>query len=137
VAGSPYYITHSLNSTSPLVQLWDLVTGQLLQAEVAVIDANTVSVTFRVTPPNNVNVVVGAGVGAGGATGAAQTLGYTYSQASAATTWTISHGLTFMPNVTVVDSTGNEIFPGNVQYPNANTVQLTFSAAVGGSAYLS
>jgi hypothetical protein len=118
------------------VQLWDLVTGQLLQAEIAVIDANTISVTFRVTPPNNVNVVVGAGVGAGGG-GSTQTLGYTYTQASAATTWTISHGLSFYPNVTVVDSTGHEIYPGDLTYPNANTVQLTFSAAVGGSAFLS
>jgi len=136
-AGSPYYIAHGLNSLYPIVQLWDATTGGLLQAEVAVVDANTVSVTFRVTPPNNVNVVVGAGVGQAGGTGGTQTLGYTYTQSSAATTWTISHGLSFYPNVTVVDSTGNEIFPGNVQYPSSSTVQLTFSAAVGGSAYLS
>jgi hypothetical protein len=108
----------------------------MVQAEITIVDANTVSVTFSVNPPNSVNVVVGAGVGAG-ATGAAQTLGMTYTQSSAATTWTISHSLSFYPNVTVVDSTGNEIFPGNVQYPSSSSVQLTFSAAVGGSAYLS
>src|SRR5215469_5163845 len=136
-AGSPYAIAHSLNSLYPLVQCWDAVNGQLIAAEVTVVDANTVSVTFRVTPPNSVNVVIGAGVGQAGGTGGTQTLGYTYSQASAATTWTISHPLSFYPNVTVVDSTGNEIFPGNLQYPSSSTVQLTFSAAVGGYAYLS
>ena len=134
--GSPYYIIHNLNSTSPIVQLWDVTNGQLLQAEIAVVDANTVSVIFTWNPPHNVNVVVGAGVGAGG-TGAAQTLAYRYTQSNAATVWTITHGLSFMPNVTVVDSTGHEIWPGDVSYPNTSTVQLTFSAAVGGEAYLS
>jgi len=137
VAGSPYTITHNLNSLYPLVQLWDATNGQMLAAEIAIVDNNDVTVSFTATPPHSVNVVVGAGVGAGGATGAAQTLAYQYTQANAATVWTITHNLSFMPNVTVVDSTGREIWPGDVQYPNATTVQLTFSAAVGGFAYLS
>jgi|SRR5215467_581756 len=70
-------------------------------------------------------------------TGGTQTLSYVWSQATAATTWTITHGLSFYPNVTVVDSAGHEIYPGDLTYPNATTVQLTFSAAVGGTAYLS
>jgi len=64
-------------------------------------------------------------------------LGMQYNQATANTIWTIIHNLTFYPNVQVVDSTGHEIYPGDVQYPNSTTVQLTFSAAVGGTAYLS
>jgi len=64
-------------------------------------------------------------------------LGYRHVQASAATTWAITHNLSFRPNVAAVDSTGQEIVPGAVQYPSATTVQLTFSAAVGGEAYLS
>jgi hypothetical protein len=39
--------------------------------------------------------------------------------------------------VSAVDSTGREMWPGAVDYPSATTVQLTFSAAVGGEAYLS
>ena len=64
-------------------------------------------------------------------------LGYRHVQASAATTWSITHGLSFRPNVAAIDSTGREIWPGAVDYPDAVTVQLTFSAAVGGEAYLS
>jgi hypothetical protein len=62
---------------------------------------------------------------------------YRHVQATAATVWNIAHGLTFRPNVAAVDSTGREMWPGAVDYPSATTVQLTFSAAVGGEAYLS
>jgi hypothetical protein len=68
---------------------------------------------------------------------ATATLAYQHVQATAATTWTITHNLSFRPNVTAVDSTGREIVPGAVDYPNATAVTLTFSAAVGGAAYLS
>jgi hypothetical protein len=62
---------------------------------------------------------------------------YRHVQATAATVWNISHGLSFWPSVTAVDSTGREIWPGTVDYPSASSVTLTFSAAVGGEAYLS
>jgi hypothetical protein len=65
------------------------------------------------------------------------TLAYQHVQATAATTWTITHNLSFRPNVTAVDSTGRAIVPGAVDYPSATAVTLTFSAAVGGAAYLS
>lgn len=62
---------------------------------------------------------------------------YRHVQAIAATTWTINHALSFRPNVTAVDSTGREILPGDVTYPSGTQVQLAFSVAVGGEAYLS
>jgi hypothetical protein len=67
---------------------------------------------------------------------AAAALAYRHVQATAATVWSITHDLTFRPNVSAVDSTGREMWPGAVDYPSATTVQLTFSAAVGGEAYL-
>ena len=75
--------------------------------------------------------------GPAGPAGDAGTVAYRHVQASAAATWTIAHGLAFRPNVTAVDSTGHEITPGDVTYPDSVTVQLSFSAAVGGEAYLS
>jgi hypothetical protein len=64
-------------------------------------------------------------------------LTYRHVQATAATTWSITHNLSFRPNVTAVDSTGRAIWPGALDYPSATAVTLTFSAAVGGEAYLS
>jgi hypothetical protein len=68
---------------------------------------------------------------------APQVLAYRHVQATAGTVWSITHNLSFRPNVAAVDSTGREIVPGAVDYPNATAVTLTFSAAVGGEAYLS
>lgn len=63
-------------------------------------------------------------------------IAYRHVQSTAATTWVIPHGLSFRPNVTVVDSTGRAIVP-EINYTDAVTVVCTFSAAVGGEAYLS
>lgn len=63
-------------------------------------------------------------------------LSYVHNQASAASVWTINHNLQFIPNITVVDSSGN-VVEGSYNYPNSNTVVLIFSSAFAGKAYLS
>lgn len=63
-------------------------------------------------------------------------LSYIHNQASAASTWTINHGLQFIPSITVVDSSGN-VVEGSYNYPDTNTVIATFSSAFAGKAYLS
>ena len=73
-------------------------------------------------------------VGVGGTGGGAQA--YRHVQMTAATTWTINHGLSFYPNVQVVDTLGRMIVP-DVQYPTAGQVVLTFNPAAAGEAYLS
>ena len=61
VASSPYTVTHNLNSTYILVQTWDSVTGQLVQTQVRVVDANHITISTAQNMPNNLNVVVTAG----------------------------------------------------------------------------
>lgn len=80
------------------------------------------------------------GGGGGGGTGGGLEIGDVASrfyQTTASNVWNITHGLGFRPNVTVVDSSGTQAFPATVRYPDNNTVTLTFSAALGGEAYLS
>lgn len=67
--------------------------------------------------------------GAGGAS-------YAHVQGAPLATWTIVHNLGFFPSVTVVDSGGTTV-EGDMRYIDVNTVELSFSAAFGGSAYLS
>lgn len=61
---------------------------------------------------------------------------YVHDQPVASTVWTVIHNLNGQPNVTTVDTSGQEI-EGTVTWPDANTVVITFSAATGGKAYLS
>lgn len=63
-------------------------------------------------------------------------LGYVHDQVSASTTWLIYHGLSFYPNITVVDSAGT-VVEGSYSYPNSNSVILSFSGSFAGKAYLS
>ena len=50
--------------------------------------------------------------------------------------WTLTHDLTFTPNVTTTDESGQEI-SGVVVYVNPTTIQITFTTPVAGWAYLS
>ena len=63
-------------------------------------------------------------------------LSYVHTQSVASNTWTISHGLQFIPSITVVDSAGT-VVEGSYNYPDANTVVASFSGAFSGKAYLS
>ena len=65
-----------------------------------------------------------------------QILGYVHNQGSPSDTWTIVHGLDFIPNITVVDSAGS-VVEGDYSYPNENTVIATFIGSFAGKAYLS
>jgi hypothetical protein len=68
--------------------------------------------------------------------GPSQTVAYTFVQGTPVNTWVIDHPLTFLPNVTVVDSSGRQV-EGDVSYADTDTVTITFSAAFSGKAYLS
>lgn len=65
-----------------------------------------------------------------------ESLAYLHSQPTADTKWTINHPLPFRPNVSVIDSSGREIWPGEINYISSSTIELTFSSSVGGEAYL-
>lgn len=61
---------------------------------------------------------------------------FTYTQSVPASVWTITHGLGFYPNVTVVDSSDREV-EGEVEYLSVNSLQITFSGGFSGKAHLS
>lgn len=61
---------------------------------------------------------------------------YTHDQVSPSDLWVIEHGLLYCPNVSVIDSSG-AVVVGDVSYVDANTIEVRFTAAFGGKAYLS
>lgn len=71
----------------------------------------------------------GSGGGGGGGT-------FTWDQATPSVLWTVVHNLGFFPNVTVVDSAKSTVV-GHVTYIDSNTLQIEFTAAFAGQAFLS
>ena len=66
---------------------------------------------------------------------AGNTRRHVHNQASAASTWTISHTLGGRPSVTVVDSASTTVI-GEVSYLSDSVVQVDFTAPFSGYAYL-
>jgi len=77
--------------------------------------------------PNLVTVRAGSGT--------SNTRRHEHTQGQASTTWSITHTLGGKPQVTIVDSADTHVF-GEVQYLSNTQLQVTFSAAFSGKAYL-
>lgn len=60
---------------------------------------------------------------------------YIHTQTTSSLQWTVTHNLNCFPSVTIVDSSNNEVI-GEVEYINPNSLNITFSAAFSGKAYL-
>ena len=60
---------------------------------------------------------------------------FTHNQTSAGSSWTIYHSLGKFPSVTVIDS-ANTVVVGEVEMVSINEIEIRFSAAFSGKAYL-
>lgn len=60
---------------------------------------------------------------------------FIFEQQQASNEWTIVHNLNKFPAVTVVDS-ANNVVVGDIQYLNANSLRVTFTAVFSGQVYL-
>ena len=61
---------------------------------------------------------------------------FTHVQSDASAVWSIVHNLGFYPSVTLCDASGDEIL-GDISFADENTLTVSFSEAVSGTAYLS
>jgi hypothetical protein len=63
-------------------------------------------------------------------------ISHIHTQSVPSNQWLINHNLSFYPNITVVDSSGN-VVEGSYTYQDENTIITSFSGAFSGKAYLS
>jgi hypothetical protein len=61
---------------------------------------------------------------------------FVHNQASASTTWSITHNMEFFPSVSIVDTALSKVI-GEVVYTSENALTVTFSQSFAGKAYLS
>ena len=65
-----------------------------------------------------------------------QTISYTHTQNALLSVWTITHNLSFKPNVVITDYNGN-VLEGDIAYVSNNQITVTLSEPHIGYAYLS
>lgn len=126
-------ITHSLNTTSVQVQVFDIENRMVIPEDIQITGPNTVSVSFGAgnnTAVGKVTVVTGYFDGV-----QKPTYAYTWYQTSSSSTWTITHNLGYEPIVRVFMGT-NEVQPAGISFPNMNTTIITFATPVAGTARL-
>lgn len=123
-------ITHNLNTTSPLVQLYDELNKMILPNEVEVIDNNTVVVTLGTAITGRAIVMYGDITGA-----EKSQFAYTHVQTSTSTTWVIPHNLGYYPIVRVFIGT-EEVQPQTVVHDSLFQTTITFSSTQVGTARL-
>ena len=68
-------------------------------------------------------------------TGAGSDKNFVFTQATASALWKIKHNLNKYCSVSVVDSAGNVVV-GDVNYIDKGNIEISFSAAFAGKAYL-
>jgi len=64
------------------------------------------------------------------------TPGYVFDQLSPSVEWVVPHNLSFKPNVTVINGSG-EVVHGEVQYTGAQEITIRFTSPFTGQVYLS
>lgn len=95
---------------------------------------------IHAAPPSSQTVVVPVAgpQGPQGEPGAGAGTGYSHTQLTVATTWTVSHNLGYHPaGIQAWDSSGSLIEYDQVIYDTTTTLRLLFLRAVSGSAELS
>lgn len=68
-------------------------------------------------------------------TGAGSDKNFVFTQAAASSLWKIKHNLNKFCSVSIVDSAGN-IVVGDVNYIDKGNIEISFSSAFAGKAYL-
>ena len=152
---STWTVNHNLNTSTPLVDVYDSSYNQLIPASVSSISANTTQITFSTAQAGYAIISKGSGISSQVAVSAsyattssfaltasysttasyATSVGINFEQVSPSDTWTIVHNLNNKyPLVQVYNSSDATIIPQSIIGTSTSTVTITFSTAISGYA---
>ena len=155
VGSSTWTVNHNLNTSTPLVDVYDSSYNQLIPASVSSISANTTQITFSTAQAGYAIISKGSGISSEVAVSAsyattssfaltasysttasyATSVGVNFEQVTPSSTWTIVHNLNNKhPLVQIYDSSDATIIPQSIVGTNTSTVTVTFSTAISGYA---
>lgn len=139
--------TTSVQYTTWLPVLYDVNTSGNLGSSVSSVSSSPSALSFGYSHPGgNQNIIdINTGgcltrinlnptINIDNSTGSS-TVSYVHTQSTAATTWTITHNLGFIPNVFIIDGQGVELI-GSINSVSNTSISISFSQPVTGTAYL-
>lgn len=123
-------ITHTLNTTSVIAQIYDLSGSLIVPDSFTINSPTTATANFNTSQAGRAVLVTGYFDG-----NQKPNYAFTFYQSSSSTTWTIVHNLGYYPIVRVF--VGNqEVQPATVTFDSTNQVTVTFTTAQAGYARL-
>lgn len=93
--------------------------------------------TVNVAPEKATTTLIVTATGPQGPAGAGNAGGYTHTQVTASTIWTIQHNLGYAVAPTVLDSNGQVTFGWTPAWSNGNVLILNFPVPFAGTAHVS
>ena len=124
-------VNHNLEYDYPNVIIWDSTGNVIIPDSIVRVSNNQLTVGFISNESGWAHVSVG-----GISTGQADR--FLYTKETAATTWTINHGLNYKyVNVNVYDDNDEMLLPQTITATDENTLTLTFAIATSGNAIIS
>jgi hypothetical protein len=125
-------VSHSLDTYTPIVQVYDDHYNQIIPASISGSSINTVLITFATAETGYAVLTTGGSVDINiNISGSNATL----IQATPATTWSFYHGLNeTYPVFTIFDENDDVIVPLKIHADNANTASIYFTTARTGTA---
>ncbi len=137
-AASTWTVDHNLNTTSPMVQVFDDATQKLIiPGDVEVTSNNQVVITIGTAITGRAIVMFGdptIGVVAGAQVLQPAQMTYTHTQSTGSTAWVVKHNLGYNPIVRVFDSTGTEVQPASIIHDSIFQTTIQFSSSFTGTA---
>jgi hypothetical protein len=120
-SSTKWTITHDLNTTSVLVNVYDAANKMVIPSDISVDSPSQITVSLNTEMTGRAVVLSGHFDG-----NVKPTYAFTYYQTDSSTTWTIVHGLGYQPIVRVF--IGNqEVQPLSIVHDSVNQVTITFT----------
>lgn len=114
-------VNHNMETTTPLIQVYDVNGSQIIPDEIIAVDSNTHTVTVGEAIAGRVVVMYGNIVG-----GDKPAVAYEQNFTSSSTTWVVPHSLGYEPITRVFIGT-REVQPLSIVHDTLNQTTITFS----------
>jgi hypothetical protein len=120
-ASDTWTVVHNMETTSPLIQVYDENSRQIIPDEIEAVDQNTTTIKLGAAGTGRAVVMYGNIVG-----GDKPQIAFEQNFTSSSTTWVVTHNLGYEPIIRAFVGT-REVQPQSIVHDTVNQTTITFS----------